>query len=184
MKKVLLFLGLSAVSIYSFGQSVESKKKRKGFIEHDDANAFLISTGAGMSNIESLYVPLNMEYFASDHISIALPMLMGFKKETVSNWKYSTLNYSFGLALNYHLNKLLSLPYQWDFYLGANGGYNLSVVMPSNWNAPDYAGKEDKLYAGGQIGIRYYVTPLLGIHAEGLLGTLRNGASLGITLHF
>ena len=184
MKKVaLIAIILFTVNMYSFGQSVE-KENKSYVIPHDDDNAFLINVGVGKSDIEHLYVPFSIEYFANNDISVAVSMLMGFNTETANNWEYSIFNYSTGLNLNYHLNTLFNLSYKWDLYLGANGGYNINTVTPKDWNAPAFNSDDNRLYGGGQIGIRYYITPVLGINAEGTLGTFRNGASLGISLHF
>lgn len=182
-KQILLFLSLSFLSISSFGQSIEKRKSKT--IGHDDAGAFLLNFGAGKNNLESFSTYMTMEFFVSDDISIGIPMIMGFQKETINNWKYSTLNYSFGLNANYHLNRLLNISYKWDLYLGANGGYNLGTVTPDDWNAPETSiDGTTKFYGGGQIGLRYYFTPVFGLNAEGTFGSLRSGANLGITLHF
>lgn len=62
---------------------------------------------------------------------------------------------------NYHFNKLLKIPKQYDIYAGLNLGFYV-------WNSPrDYIGvHEGGLGLGGQIGGRYYFNNKLGINLE------------------
>jgi outer membrane immunogenic protein len=145
----------------------------------------MLGASVGKNNVESLPFYLNMDYFATDDLSFGYQMIFGGKSETINNWAYGTFNYSFGLTANYHLNTLLNISYKWDFYLGANGGYNLGTTTPKNWNAPDVnISSNDKFYAGGQLGARYYFTDVLGVNIEGVVGTFRSGGNIGITLKF
>jgi hypothetical protein len=183
MKKIILF-ALLATTFSSYGQSIQ-KSKKSSVIGHDDENSFMISLGTGANNVESIPFYLNMDYFATNDLSFGYQMIFGGQSETINNWKYGTINYSFGLTANYHLNTLFNISYNWDLYLGANGGYNLGTTTPKDWNAPDVnISSKSKFYGGGQIGLRYYVTNVLSLNVEGTAGSFRSGVYAGISLKF
>lgn len=184
MKKTFLFI-LSAIAFNSYGQSIQKAKKSKT-IGHDDAHSFMLGVGLGTNNIETLPFYMNMDYFATNDFSLGYQMILGSHTESVNNWDYQNFNYSFGLTANYHLNTLLNISYAWDFYIGANGGYNIGeIASPKDWNAPDIKfGSNSKFYGGGQVGARYYFTEILSVNLEGTVGSFRSGGNIGLTLQF
>jgi hypothetical protein len=96
------------------------------------------------------------------------------------NWNSDNYNQSIiGISgnLNYHFNRILELPAQWDFYAGANLGFFI-------WNSPDaYDGDNNSgLGLGGQIGTRYYLSNRLGLNLEFGGSNAFSGGKFGITI--
>lgn len=78
--------------------------------------------------------------------------------------------------LNYHLNYILQIPYNWDFYGGVNVGYYVFR------NPDNYPGTyKSQLGISGQVGGRYFFTNSLGINLEFGGGNAFSGGKLGIT---
>lgn len=181
MKKFLIpFLLMFSVVVNA--QSVEKSGKKSKVIGHADKNSLLFNVGLGQNNIEKLPFYFNMEYFATNDLSLGWQIYTGGYRFAEATWKYKTTNFGTGLLVNYHLNTLLNVSYKWDFYVGATSGYNLASISPDDWNAPDATLKPDKgIYFCGQAGLRYYFGQNFGLNAEGYFGNMRSGANFGIT---
>lgn len=78
--------------------------------------------------------------------------------------------------LNYHLNYILQIPRDWDFYGGVNVGYYV-FRNPDNYTG-DY---KSRIGIAGQVGGRYFFTDTLGINLEFGGGNAFSGGKLGIT---
>jgi hypothetical protein len=96
------------------------------------------------------------------------------------NWRNRRYNHSvIGIAsnANYHFNRILNIPSEWNFYAGLNLGFFI-------WNSPDgYGGSRTSgLGLGGQVGGRYYFTNRLGINLELGGGNAFSGGKVGISL--
>jgi hypothetical protein len=78
---------------------------------------------------------------------------------------------------NYHFNRILEIPRNWDFYAGLNLGFYI-------WNSPDkYEGSHTTgLGLDAQIGGRYYFTNKFGINLEFGSGNAFSGGKFGISL--
>lgn len=76
---------------------------------------------------------------------------------------------------NYHFNRALKLSPDWDFYAGLKIGY----LYYDN-----YLGFEDtstNLYAGGQIGGRWFFTDNFGLNVEFAVGNSFSDGRIGVT---
>ena len=71
---------------------------------------------------------------------------------------------------DYHFNRLIGIPSNWDFYAGANLGYLIGL-----------SGYGSDLRLGLQIGGRYYFSEKFGIMLEGAGGN-SFGTKLGLTI--
>jgi outer membrane immunogenic protein len=80
---------------------------------------------------------------------------------------------------NYHFNRILKIPSNWDFYLGLNVGFY-------SWRSPnDYPGHHTSgVGLGAQIGGRYYFTDRFGINLEAGGGNAFSEGKFGISLKF
>lgn len=78
---------------------------------------------------------------------------------------------------NYHFNRVLGLPKNFDFYAGLNIGFFV-------WNSPNgYPGNRSSgLNLGGQIGGRYYFNNSIGINLEAGGGNAFGGGKLGVSI--
>jgi hypothetical protein len=80
---------------------------------------------------------------------------------------------------NYHFNRLLEIPSNWDFYAGLNIGYYF-------WSTPsDYPGSGSSgLGLGAQIGGRYFFSKNFGLNLEIGGGDAFSDGKFGITYIF
>lgn len=80
---------------------------------------------------------------------------------------------------NYHFNRILEIPSNWDLYAGLNIGYYI-------WSSPsNYPGSgTSSLGLGGQIGGRYFFQKNFGINLELGGGDAFSGGKFGITYIF
>ena len=87
----------------------------------------------------------------------------------------------FGLIgnANYHFNRILEIPRDWDFYAGLNIGFYF-------WSKPDgYKGdNSSEAGLGAQIGGRYYLNDRLGLNLEFTAGNAISGGKFGISYLF
>lgn len=74
---------------------------------------------------------------------------------------------------DYHFNRLLNIPSNWDFYAGANLGFRLGF---SEYNG------DDGLDLGAQIGGRWFWSDKWGLMLEGGGGQLGSGGRIGLTM--
>lgn len=81
--------------------------------------------------------------------------------------------------MNYHFNRILNIPRNFDFYAGANLGAYLYDY------ADQYHGNDmSALGLGIQVGGRYYFTPAFGINLEFGGGNAFAGGKFGVTIKF
>lgn len=78
---------------------------------------------------------------------------------------------------NYHFNKFLEIPRNWDLYAGLNLGFYI-------WNSPDdyYGSRTSEVGLGAQIGGRYYFNDKIGINLEFGSGNAFSGGKFGISI--
>jgi len=75
-----------------------------------------------------------------------------------------------GAVGDYHWNRLMGIPPEWDFYTGLNAGWRFGV----------FGANTSQLDIGGQIGGRYYWSDQWGVNLElGFSGAV--GGGLGVT---
>jgi len=96
------------------------------------------------------------------------------------NWKNNSYRHGItGISgnLNYHFNRILKIPKEFDLYAGANLGFYI-------WSSPDsYDGDHTSgLGLGGQIGGRYYFNNKVGINLEAGGGNAFSGGKFGLTI--
>ena len=102
--------------------------------------------------------------------------------ERYGGYKYSQSLTVIGVNGNYHFNRLLKLPSEWDFYAGLTLGYYVwsDVKWTGNNGQVVYGGEASGVGADIQIGGRYYFNERFGVNLE-LGGGTGAGGSLGIT---
>ncbi len=96
------------------------------------------------------------------------------------NWGGNRYNHSIiGISgnANYHFNRVLNIPSNWNFYAGLNIGFYA-------WRSPDgYEGSRTSgLGLAGQVGGRYYFTDTFGVNLEFGGGNAFSGGKLGISI--
>ncbi|HRJ30362.1 MAG TPA: hypothetical protein PLV21_03130 [Cyclobacteriaceae bacterium] len=99
------------------------------------------------------------------------------------NYKYRALGADWNQSLfvigfngNYHFNRLLDMPSEWNLYAGLTIGYLI-------WSDNEYTGaRASGLGLDGQIGGRYFFSNKFGVNLEFGGGSGTGGGSFGITV--
>jgi len=159
MKKVAVLIILLTLAALAFAQSPIAKGEKQ------------VNAGIGLSSW-GLPVYVGIDYGIHPDISVGGEI-------SYRSWEYGSYNHSIiGLLVNgnYHLNKLMELPPEFDFYAGLNLGFYI-------WISPEeYGGsKSSGLGLGGQVGGRYYFTDKLAANLELGGGTALSGGKLGLS---
>ena len=134
------------------------------------------NAGVGFS---SWGVPVYLGFDYGVHPDITLGAEISFRSHSErragSRYNHSIIGIS-GNA-NYHLNRILNIPSNWDFYAGLNLGFYI-------WSSPDgYDGSGSSgLGFGGQIGGRYYFTETFGLNLEFGGGNAFSGGKFGLSI--
>lgn len=163
MKKQLLIISFLLCSSLIFAQSPVSKGESQ------------INVGVGLS---SWGIPVYIGLDYGIHPDITLGGELSYR---TYRDKYSNVNYDhsvFGISGNgnYHFNRVLGIPRNWDFYAGLNLGFYI-------WQSSDayYGSHSSGLGFGGQIGGRYYFNDKVGLNLEFGGGNAFSGGKLGLT---
>ena len=164
MKKLLLLLSVIFIVSFSYGQGSVPKGSSQ------------LNVGVGLSGWG---VPV---YIGIDH-GISRDFTIGGEVSFRSyreNWKNDYYRHSIiGISgnVNYHFNRILDIPDEWDFYGGANLGFYI-------WNSPNnYSGSNSTgLGLGLQLGGRYYLSEKVGLNLELGSGNAFSNGKFGITV--
>jgi len=136
-----------------------------------------INAGLGFS---SSGVPLYVGVDFGVHEDITVGGELSFRSYNDS-WDGTTYNHSMvGIAgnANYHLNRVLEIPKEWDVY----GGINLGFYFVNSSDA-SYGGTETSGFGlGAQVGGRYYFNSKYGINLEFGGGSTFSGGKIGVTI--
>lgn len=85
-----------------------------------------------------------------------------------------------GAKSDYHFNKILNIPGEWDVYAGLNLGF----VSYTHLHGRRYYNGSSGLVLGMQIGGRYYWNSVWGINFEIGGGSFASGGRIGLTREF
>ncbi|MDD2228463.1 MAG: hypothetical protein PHY48_03520 [Candidatus Cloacimonetes bacterium] len=163
MNKVILLLVLAlAVGIVSAQNPLSEGQSQ-------------INVGVGFSNW-GVPIYLGFDHGVSQDISLGGEVSFNSYTERYEHKDYKHSIIGFSGNGNYHFNRVLNIPSDWDFYAGLNIGFYV-------WNSPtDYHGSHTSgLGLGGQIGGRYYFTDSFGVNLEFGGGNAFSGGKIGVT---
>lgn len=131
-----------------------------------------LNAGIGFSNFGTP-IYFGLDYGVSESITIG-------PRVSYRNFNQSILGSNFSQSLfvisfngNYHFNKLVDLPSEWDLYAGLTLGYYL-------WSSSDFDGQASGIGLDGQLGARYFFNDRFGVNLEFGGGT-GTGGLFGIT---
>lgn len=88
-----------------------------------------------------------------------------------------------GVNGNYHFNRLLSIPNNWDLYAGLTLAYN-SFSYDNKDVQGVYSVNTSGIGLVGQVGARYYFTEKFGLNVEFGGGDIATGGKVGISYKF
>ena len=137
---------------------------------------FQLNAGLGTSGWGTpIYVGLDYGI----HQDITLGGELSYRARTYhyGNEKYRSSVTGIGVNGNYHFNRVLDMPSQWNLYAGLGLTYYI-------WQYENKSYKNDSasdLGLGLQVGGRYFFTKRFGINLELGGGNATNGAKIGIT---
>lgn len=148
MKKLFLMLVLGIITSFVFAQSPVGKNKTQ------------FNAGVGFSSW-GIPVYIGLDYGVHQDISVGGEISFQSYDDNYKAIKYHHSVIGISGNANYHFNRILDIPSNWDFYAGLNVGFYI-------WNSPnDYSGSHSSgLGLGGQIGGRYYFSQKFGLNLE------------------
>jgi outer membrane immunogenic protein len=134
-----------------------------------------LNVGIGLSDW-GIPVYLGIDHGISTDFTIGGELSYRSYKE---NWKDNRYRHGItGISanLNYHFNRILKMPKEFDLYAGANVGFYV-------WSSPDsYDGDHTSgLGLSGQLGGRYYFNNKIGLNLEVGGGNAFSGGKFGLT---
>lgn len=163
MKKLFLTVCLIAITSISFGQNPLDVGQKQ------------LNVGVGLS---SWGIPVYGGMDFGVHEDITVGGEVGFRSHTTRSFgnRYNHSIISFSANANYHFNRILEIPEEFNLYAGLNAGFYV-------WNSPNgYGGSQTSgIGLGLQLGGRYYFTDRWGINLE--FGGTQNfgGGKLGVS---
>lgn len=164
MKKLNLIILFAAITFFTVSaQSSTDRGKTQ------------LNAGVGFSGWG---IPLYLGFDFGVQHDITLGLEASFRSYDKNNYNHSIIGFS-GNG-NYHFNRILEIPRNWDFYAGLNLGFYF-------WSSPnDYTGSNlSGLGLGAQIGGRYFFSDSFGLNLEvGGNNAWNGGGKFGITYRF
>lgn len=172
MKKAIL---ISALALCSAGANAQKKGTSAG------ANRpVLLNLGVGLSNW-GIPVYGGVEGFVSPDFSLGGVVSYRRYNEDWKSYRYAFSITTISAVGNYHFNRIMNIPSNWDLYLGANLGYSIAGYDRPG-GAPDYDYRRvGGLAAGLQLGGRYYFSRSAGLNLEIGGGNVLSDARFGVT---
>ena len=167
MKNLLLIIAFIFVTGFAFGQN----STRNGSNQ--------LNLGVGFSGW-GVPVYIGFDHYVSQDITLGAEFSYRSYRE---NWNHDYYNRSimgFSGNANYHFNRVLEIPKNWDFYAGLNIGFYAWADGPTGYSGTNKSG----LGLGGQIGGRYFLSNKVGLNLEFGGGNAFNGGKFGITVKF
>lgn len=170
LKKMKKFLAMAAFVLAGFGAQAQ-------VIQEGESQ---LNAGVGFSSY-GVPVYVGLDYGVTNDISVGGEI--SYRSHTNGYWKTTAL----GIAVNgnYHFNRILNIPSEWDFYAGLSLGY---VNWTTKWNGDEHLKtSEDSLSPLGfsaQVGGRYYFNSKFGVNLEFGGGNAFSGGKVGITYKF
>jgi hypothetical protein len=147
MKKTLLLVSLMIVSIFGYSQTPNTTYGQTGKAPLNKGEK-QINFGLGLDT-DGLPVYAQLDFAVSPDITVS-PM--------VALTAGSSISYaSIGVHSDYHFNRIMDIPSNWDFYAGLNLGFRM-FIGASNGTSP--------LDLGIQVGGRYYWSRDWGVNLE------------------
>ena len=165
VKFLIVAIALLLVTSLSFGQGSLGKGRTQ------------LNAGLGLSGWG---VPVYVGFDYGVHPDITLGGELSFRSYNYpyKGRDYSHTIYCFAGNGNYHFNRILQIPREFDFYAGVTLGLYI-WSSESGYNGSEHSG----LYPSFQIGGRYFFDNNLGLNLE-LGGGRVSGGKIGITYKF
>jgi outer membrane immunogenic protein len=163
MRKLLLTITILMAFGFSYGQGSVPKGGSQ------------LNLGVGLSGW-GIPVYLGMDFGVHNDITLGAELSFRSFRERWQSDRYRHSIIGISGNANYHFNRILNIPEDWDFYAGLNLGFYV-------WSSPDgYAGNNSSgVGLGGQIGGRYFFNNRTAVNLEFGGGNAFSGGKLGLT---
>jgi len=167
MKKLSVFLLVSLITLFTVNAQSDISKGMKQ-----------LNAGIGLSGW-GVPVYVGLDFGVSSDITLGFEGSFRSYNEKYQTAKYNSTIIGFSGNGNYHFNRVLNIPSNWDFYAGINLGFYV-------WSIPDnYVGDgATGLGLGAQIGGRYFINQNFGLNLEVGGGNAFSNGKFGITYIF
>jgi len=164
MKKTITFIILLMASSAMFAQAPIATGQSQ------------FNAGVGLSSW-GVPVYVGLDFGVHPDITLGAEASVRSYRRRYADSRYSHSIIGISGNANYHLNRILEIPSNWNLYAGLNLGFYI-------WNSPDdYDGpRSSGLGVGGQVGGRYYFTDKFGINLEFGGGNAYSGGKFGISI--
>lgn len=164
MKKHVLTIVLAIFVTAAFAQSPVQKGKAQ------------FNAGVGLSSW-GVPVYLGLDFGVHPDITVGGELSYRGYDERINDVKYGHSVVGISGNGNYHFNRVLNIPSNWDLYAGLNVGFYI-------WDsANDYPGSHTSgLGLGAQLGGRYYFSDGIGVNLEFGGGNAFSGGKIGISI--
>ncbi len=163
MKKTSLFFLLLFAASIAFSQSPVGNGGKQ------------INAGTGFSTY-GLPLYVGLDYGVHEDITVGFNVSYRSYRESWFGTRYRHSVIGLMGNANYHFDRLLELPSEWNVYAGLSLGYYI-FNMDSNYGGQAASG----LGIDGQVGARYFFRDNLGVNLEFGGGNAASGGRIGIT---
>jgi len=163
MKKIIISSMLSVIAILCYSQNSLPKGKSQ------------LNLGVGFSEW-GVPVYIGFDHSVSNDITLGLELSYRGYRENYNNNNYNHNITGFSGNANYHFNRVMNIPSNFDFYAGLNLGFYV-------WSSPNnyYGSHSSGVGLAAQIGGRYYFSKKAGLNLEFGGGNAFSGGKFGVT---
>ncbi|MGI9526924.1 MAG: outer membrane protein [Weeksellaceae bacterium] len=141
-----------------------------------------INFGVGFDSNDGIPVYAGYEQYIAEDITVGAEVSYASNDEKFAGYSFDYSTFGIGAIGNYHFDRLLTLPSEWNVY----GGVNLTYFNYSyDDNLPDgYDHSDGDFNLGAQIGARYFFSPNWGVNLQFNGGSAVSGGRIGATYRF
>jgi hypothetical protein len=166
MKKFITIIFLSFITLLT----VNSQNP------HENRNQ--LNAGIGLSGW-GVPVYVGLDFGIHRDVSFGIEGSFRSFNQNYTGSRYNSSIIGLSGNVNYHFNRILEIPKNWDFYAGLNLGYYIWST-PSNYPGSGSSG----LGLGAQIGGRYYINDRFALNLEIGGGNAFSEGKFGISYIF
>lgn len=168
MKKLILIIAFGFLSNGIFAQNPLAEGQTQ------------LNAGIGLSGW-GVPVYVGFDYGIAKDWSLGGQLSFQTDDDHYNGYKYNSSAIGIGANGNYHFNRIMKIPSDFDFYAGASLTYYI-------WNYDNYPNNahpdNTSLGLGLQVGGRYFFNDTFGLNLELGGNTGTNGAKFGVTVKF
>jgi outer membrane immunogenic protein len=166
MKKLITIILLTFITLITvYSQNPQDKRNQ-------------LNAGIGLSEW-GIPVYVGLDFGIHRDLSFGIEGSFRSYNQNYTGSRYNSSIIGLSGNMNYHFNRILEIPRNWDFYAGLNLGYYIWSTS-SNYPGNGSSG----LGLGGQIGGRYYINNNFGLNLEVGGGNAFTGGKFGISYIF